>query len=61
MTTNSGTTEYFVLLDAWGGDGPEREAQLVLGTDALLAKAQAEIAENYQVTRQRFGMLLATA
>ena len=61
MTTNSGTTEYFILLDAWGGDGPEREAQLVLGTDALLAKAQAEIAENYQVTRQRFGMLLATA
>ena len=61
MTTNSGTTEYFVILDGWGGSGPEREATLALGQDALLAKEAAEIADNYGVMRQHFGMLLATA
>lgn len=61
MTTNSGSTEYFILLDGWGGSGPEREATLALGQDALLANAAAEIAENYGVMRQHFGMLLATA
>ena len=61
MTTNSGTTEYFILLDAWGGSGPQREATLALGTDALLARAEADIAANYSVVRQRFGMLIATA
>ena len=53
-------TAYFVILDAWGGSGPEREASLALGEDALLAAAQAEIAANYAVVRQRFGMMLAT-
>ena len=61
MTTRSGTTEYFILLDAWGGSGPVREATLALGQDALLQKAAADIASEYPVIRQRFGMLLATA
>jgi len=61
MTTNSGTTEYFILLDGWGGSGPEREATLALGSDTLLSKAEAEIAADYSVNRQHFGMLLATA
>lgn len=61
MTGASGSTEYFIILDAWGGSGPEREATLTLGEEALLGRAQAEIAENYQVREQRFGMLLATA
>ncbi len=61
MTTNSGTTEYFILLDAWGGSGPRQEATLALGTDALLARAAADIAAEYPVIRQRFGMLIATA
>ena len=61
MTANNGTTEYFVILDAWGGSGPQREASLALGEDELLASAKAEIAADYTVNRQRFGMMLATA
>lgn len=61
MTTNSGTTEYFILLVAWGGSGPEREASLALGKEALLAQAVAEIEANYPVRHMRFGMMLATA
>ncbi len=59
----SGNTAYFILVDAVGapGSGPEREAALALGQDALLARAQADIRADYQVIRQRFGMLLATA
>ena len=61
MTARSGDTEYLLILDAWGGSGPEREAVLALGSDTLLATAEAEIAADYPVIRQRFGMLLATA
>ena len=61
LTDRSGDTEYFVILDAWGGSGPEREAALAIGTDALLARAQAEITAGYPVLRHRFGMMLATA
>ena len=61
ITVRSGNTAYFVILDAWGSSGPEREASLTLGGEALLAKADAEIAADYAVHRQRFGMLLATA
>ena len=61
MTTNDGTTEYFILLDAWGGSGPVREATLALGQDALLARAETEIEAQYPVHRKYFGMLLATA
>ncbi len=61
MTTSNGTTEYFLLLDGWGGSGPEREATLALGEDALLSQAESDIAADYHVSRQRFGMLLATA
>lgn len=52
---------YFAVLDSFGGSGPEREATLVLGENALLEQAEAEIAENYSVKRLSFGMLLATA
>ena len=61
FTAQSGYTEYLLILDAWGGSGPQREASLALGTDTLLAQAKADIAADYQVVRQRFGMLLATA
>ena len=61
LTAQSEDTAYFVILDGWGGSGPEREAALALGEEALLARAQGEIAQNYQVVRQRLGMLLATA
>lgn len=61
MTTRSGTTEYFVILDEWSGSGPEREASLALGQDALLERAAAEISAEYPVQQQYFGMLLATA
>ena len=57
----NGSTAYFLILDAWGGSGPEREAELALGTDELIAQADEEIAKDYQVVRHRFGMLLATA
>lgn len=61
MTTSSGTTEYFIILDGWGSSGPEREATLALGSETILSEAEAEIAADYPVIRQRFGMLLATA
>lgn len=61
LTAEDGATAYFILLDGFREDGPTREATLALGEEAMLARAEAEIAENYVVTRQRFGMLLATA
>lgn len=61
MTAAAGSVEYFLLFDGYAEDGPTREATLALGTDALLAQAEAEIAADYTVHRQRFGMLLATA
>ena len=61
MIGYNGNTAYFLILDAWGGSGSEWEAKLALGEEALLAQAQAEIAESYPVVRHRFGMLLATA
>lgn len=60
LTAVSGSTAYFILVDSRGGSGAEREASLALGQTALLAQAQAEIARDYQVVRQRFGMMLAT-
>ena len=51
---------YFVILDGWGGSGPEREAALTLGSEALQAEQQAAIDAGYTVTRLRIGMLLAT-
>ncbi len=61
LTEQSDDTAYFVILDDWGGSGPEREAALAIGQEAMLAQAEAEIAQNYRVERLRFGMLLATA
>ena len=52
---------YLLILDGFRGSGPEREAAIALGEDALLTAAQEEIGAEYRIARQRFGMLLATA
>lgn len=61
LTGISDHTGYFAILDSFGGSGPEREASLALGEEALLAQAAAEIESNYPVRHMRFGMMLATA